>query len=74
MSKKKQTYEEFLKEDEELDVLSDFGKKNMTGWQRDSYNVNRQSNVGEYRSREDYEASGGPVDPCADALWLHDQE
>ena len=29
---------------------------------------------GEYRTYGEYLASGGPVDPCSDALWLHDQE
>ena len=28
---------------------------------------------GEYRTYEEYQASGGPVDPCDDALWLNDQ-
>ena len=28
---------------------------------------------GVYRSKEEYLASGGPVDPCDDALWLHDE-
>lgn len=41
----------------------------------DHYNSqNDVSYSGDYRSREDYESSGGPVDPCDDALWLHDQE
>ena len=33
-----------------------------------------ESDPGVYRSYEDYLMSGGPIDPCDDALWLHDQE
>lgn len=51
------------------DILSDFGKENMIGWQRESYNEPTYSHVGEYRDYHD-----GKIDPCDDALWLHDQE
>ncbi len=40
----------------------------------EGYDPEDDDDPGVYRSYEDYLASGGPVDPCDDALWLHDQE
>ena len=62
------------KKDNDEDPRSDYGRSHMKGWIRGSYNDNKKTNTGEYRSHEDYVESGGPVDPCDDALWLHDQE
>ena len=65
--------EEDLKK-EDLEVLSEYGLSHMRGCGSDSYNRNYTTHTGEYRTYEEYLESGGPVDGCDDALWLHDQE
>ena len=36
------------------------------------FDTDDHDDPGVYRSYSDYLRSGGPVDPCADALWLND--
>lgn len=60
-----------------------FGRRKMDYSQehQDNFEVSssyfddeEEEDPGVYRSYEDYLASGESVDPCDDALWLHDQE
>ena len=45
-------------------------EENSTFEEDDDYD----DGTGVYRSYGDYLESGEEVDPCKDALWLHDQE
>lgn len=60
---------------DEPGCLSEYGLKTLKMERKrgESYNTKPSSHTGEYRSYEDYLESGGPVDPCDDAIWLNDE-
>lgn len=60
--------EEYEREQDEARMEYERARK------EEGYESEDDEDPGVYRSYEDYLASGGPVDPCDDALWLHDQE
>lgn len=39
----------------------------------EDFELDEEESSGPYRTYDEYLASGGPIDPAADALWLHDQ-
>lgn len=72
--------EDVLNEEERMGNMGLFGKKKRYD---DSYEPEIKDDfddeddyegVGVYRTYEEYLESGEPIDPCDDALWLHDQE
>ncbi len=49
-------------------------KKKSKDYDEVEFEEDYEEGSGVYRSYEEYLESGEEIDPCDDALWLHDQE